>query len=146
LATCVGAGHYRPKDFDYDPQAGTCVCPAGRRLYQNGAKCHHNSQIGTKFQEALRDCLPCTLREKCLRKPDITKIRQVCFFRGKAAGGKVSYTAIMKRAIDSERGRQLYGRRFATVEPVLDEAATRRKYPSRSHELLCTNTPSLVRE
>ena len=112
------AGHYRPKDFDYDPQAGTCICPAGRRLYQNGANCHHNGQIGTQFQGALRDCLPCTLREKCLRKPDITKARQVMFFRGKADKTAVNYSEIMRRAIDSERGRQLYGKRFATVEPV----------------------------
>jgi hypothetical protein len=53
-----------------------------------------------------------------LRKPETTKTRQVCFFRGKAPGGKTSYTDLMKQAIDSERGRVLYGRRFATVEPV----------------------------
>ena len=29
-----------------------------------------------------------------------------------------SYTDIMRRAIDSPQGRALYGRRFATVEPV----------------------------
>jgi len=112
------AGHYRPKDFDYDADAGTCVCPAGRPLYQNGANCNHNGHLAVKFQGALRDCGPCTLRDKCLRKPDITQTRQVCFFRGKAPGGKTSHTEIMKQAIDSERGRQLYGRRFATVEPV----------------------------
>ncbi len=44
--------------------------------------------------------------------------QQVCFFRGKVPGGAASYTDLMKRAIDSERGRALYGRRFATVEPV----------------------------
>jgi hypothetical protein len=32
--------------------------------------------------------------------------------------GTVSYIERMKRAIDSERGRALYGGRFATVEPV----------------------------
>ena len=32
------ARHYRPEDFDYDPAAGTCVCPAGKSLYRNGAK------------------------------------------------------------------------------------------------------------
>ncbi len=112
------AGHYRPKDFDYDADAGTCVCPAGKALYQNGANCNHNGHLAVKFQGALRDCLPCTQRDKCLRKPQTTKTRQVCFFRGKAPGGAASYTDIMKRAIDSERGRALYGRRFATVEPV----------------------------
>lgn len=112
------AGHYRPKDFDYDADAGTCVCPAGKSLYQNGANCNHNGHLAVKFQGALRDCLPCAQRDKCLRKPDKTPARQVCFFRGRASGGKVSHTEIMKRAIDSERGRALYGGRFATVEPV----------------------------
>ena len=112
------AGHYRPKDFDYDADAGTCRCPAGRLLYQNGSNCNHNGHLAVKFQGALRDCGPCTLRDKCLRKPETTKTRQVSFFYGKTPGGKVSYIERMKRAIDSERGRALYGGRFATVEPV----------------------------
>lgn len=71
-----------------------------------------------KFQGAQRDCVPCPQRERCLRTPEKTRTRQVCFFRGKADPTKVSYTEIMRRAIDSERGRPLYGQRFATVEPV----------------------------
>jgi hypothetical protein len=90
----------------------------GKLLYQNGSNCNHNGHLAVKFQGALRDCGPCTQRDKCLRKPDITPTRQVSFFYGKAPGDKTSYTDIMKRAIDSERGRALYGRRFATVEPV----------------------------
>lgn len=113
-----GAGHYRPRDFDYDPKAGTCVCPAGKSLYQNGANCNHDGHLAVKFQGALRDCGPCTLRANCLRKPDTTKTRQVSFLRGKASGTTPSYSDLMKRAIDSERGRALYGGRFATVEPV----------------------------
>jgi transposase len=112
------AGRYRPADFDYDPEAGTCVCPAGKVLYQNGSNCIHNGFIAVKFQGAQRDCVPCTHREKCLRTPDKTKTRQVCFFRGKADPSAVNYSAIMKKAIDSPAGRALYGRRFATVEPV----------------------------
>jgi len=112
------AGHYRPKDFDYDPEAGTCRCPAGKFLYQNGANCNHNGHLAVKFQGALRDCGSCALRDQCLRKPETTKTRQVSFFYGKTPGGKVSYIELMKRAIDSERGRALYGGRFATVEPV----------------------------
>ena len=30
------AALYRPQDFDYDPDAGTCFCPAGKQLYSNG--------------------------------------------------------------------------------------------------------------
>ena len=112
------SGRYRPKDFSYDPEAGTCVCPAGKHLYQNGANCIHGAMIGTKFQGAQRDCVPCDHRARCLRTPDKTPTRQVMFFRGKADPTKVNYSEIMKRAIDSEQGRTLYGRRFATVEPV----------------------------
>ncbi len=112
-----GAKHYRPKDFDHDPEAGTCICPAGKQLYQNGSNCNHKGLIGTKFQGALRDCVPCELRDKCLRTPEKTKARQVMFFRGKA-DKTLSASERMKQAIDSERGRALYGRRFATVEPV----------------------------
>ena len=113
-----GAKYYRPKDFDYDPQSGTCICPAGKALYQNGANCNHKGLIGTKFQGALRDCLPCDLRKKCLRTPEKTRTRQVCFFRGKADPTALSASDRMRQAIDSERGRQLYAERFAVVEPV----------------------------
>ena len=112
------AGLYRPEDFDYDRQAGTCICPAGKVLYQNGAGCIHNGYIAAKFQGAQRDCIPCTERDKCLRTPEKTKTRQVCFFRGKADPTAENYSDIMKRAIDSPEGKALYGRRFATVEPV----------------------------
>lgn len=112
------SGRYRPADFDYDPEAGTCICPAGKALYQNGSNCIHNGFIAVKFQGAQRDCLPCTQRDQCLRTPDKTKTRQVCFFRGKADSTKVNYSEIMKKAIDSPEGKALYGRRFATVEPV----------------------------
>jgi transposase len=112
------AGHYRPEDFIYDPAAGTCLCPAGKSLYRNGANCLHNGYLAVKFQGALRDCVPCTHRDRCLRTPERTKTRQVCFFRGKATDTPPSCTDIMRRAIDSPQGRVLYGRRFATVEPV----------------------------
>lgn len=112
-----GAKHYRPRDFDYDPETGTCLCPAGKQLYQNGSNCNHKGLIGTKFQGALRDCVPCAQRANCLHTPEKTKTRQVMFFRGKVAQTP-SASDRMRQAIDSERGRQLYGGRFATVEPV----------------------------
>jgi hypothetical protein len=109
---------YKPTDFAYDQHTGTCICPAGKHLYQNGSNCLHNGYLSTKFSGTMRDCVPCDQRTKCLRTPDKTKVRQVSFFRGKAGSTKVSYTDLMKHAIDSEEGRRLYGLRFATVEPV----------------------------
>ncbi len=109
---------YQPRDFDYDAEEKTCICPAGKHLYQNGANCVHNGLVGVKFQGAQRDCVPCSLRDKCLRTPEKTKTRQVMFFRGKAQDAPENYTDQMKRKIDSPEGRILYGQRFATVEPV----------------------------
>jgi hypothetical protein len=110
------AARYRPKDFDYDPQAGTCTCPAGKQLYGNGSGCTINGYAAVKFQGAQRDCMPCTHRDRCLLTPQKTKVRQVAFFQGKKDG--VSYTDKMKARIDSPEGRAQYGQRFATVEPV----------------------------
>ena len=112
------AKHYQPRDFDFDPASNTCTCPAGKQLYGNGQNCNHNGFIAIKFQGAKQDCLPCTHRDKCLRKPDKTPARQVSFFRGKAEDKKQSFTERMKARIDSEEGRAQYARRFATVEPV----------------------------
>ena len=111
------AARYQPRDFDYDPQAGTCFCPAGKQLYGNGSGCTINGFAAVKFQGAQRNCLPCTHRDRCLLTPHKTKARQVAFFQGKADGHE-SHTDKMKRRIDSPEGRNQYGRRFATVEPV----------------------------
>ena len=110
------AARYQPKDFDYDPLTGTCICPAGKQLYGNGSGCTINGYVAVKFQGAQRDCMPCMHRDRCLLTPQKTKVRQVAFFQGKKDG--VSYTDKMKARIDSPAGRIQYGQRFATVEPV----------------------------
>jgi len=110
------AARYQPRDFDYDPQAGTCTCPEGKKLYGDGSGCTINGYAAVRFKGAQRDCEPCAQRKRCLLKPDKSKVRQVSFFKGKRSG--VSYTDKMKARIDSPEGRIQYGQRFATVEPV----------------------------
>ena len=70
-----------------------------------------------KFTGANRVCGPCPLRDQCLRHPQRTPVRQVVFFTGKNRQPNI-HTERMKRKLDSEEGRRLYGQRFATVEPV----------------------------
>lgn len=53
------AARYQPKDFDYDPEAQTCFCPAGKELYGNGSDCTINGYVAVKFRGAQRDCVPC---------------------------------------------------------------------------------------
>jgi transposase len=108
---------FQPADFTFDPQRGTCICPAGKKLYSTGSACMTNGRKHHKFQGAKRDCLPCQLREQCLRYPQRTQTRQVAFF-DKGQSSPLRYTEIMKHAIDSDRGRKLYGQRIAIVEPV----------------------------
>ena len=112
------APRYTPADFDYDPVAGTCHCPAGRSLYRHGQQCRINGREAVRFQGAKRDCQPCALRERCLRKPDKTSTRQVAFFNDKPLTRGQQLAARMRERIDSEAGRERYAQRFATVEPV----------------------------
>jgi hypothetical protein len=92
--TAATSGKFQPGDFHYDATTQTCTCPAGKR-----------------------DCVPCQLREKCLRTPDKTPVRQVAFFY-KQQASPLKHTELMKQRIDSPEGRQRYGQRFSTVEPV----------------------------
>jgi len=111
------AGKFKPSDFAYDPKSNSCLCPAGKKLYSTGSHCTTKGRQHHKFQGAKRDCLPCQLREQCLRHPGRTPTRQVAFFE-KNQNSPLQFTERMKAAIDSDRGRALYGRRIATVEPV----------------------------
>ena len=108
---------FSPKDFAYDEESQTCICPAGEFLYQNGSRVVIQGREAVKFTGAKRVCGPCPLRDQCLRHPERTPVRQVVFFTGIVHKAE-SHTQTMKRKIDSEEGRRRYGQRFATVEPV----------------------------
>jgi hypothetical protein len=71
-----------------------------------------------KFTGAKRVCVPCELRNQCLRHPQRTPVRQVVFFTGRTVGLAETYTAKMKRKIDTEHGRYKYSRRLPIVDPV----------------------------
>ena len=103
---------FQPKDFSYDVQANTCICPAGKSLYSNGNHCTVNGRTHHKFQGSHSACGPCDLRH-----PDKTPTRQVSFFH-KQQASPLPHTERMKQAIDSPEGRRRYGQRMATVEPV----------------------------
>ena len=91
------------------------ICPAGQRLYRNGKDCTVSSNTAIKFRAPQSACANCTLRSQCLRKPDTTKGRQLAVLTRKQTQ---THTERMRQRIDSEQGRERYGQRFATVEPV----------------------------
>jgi transposase len=109
---------FGPKDFHPAQDLSHCICPAGKRLYRNGQHRDLNGFQAVHFTGAKRDCSACALRTQCLRKPDITVVRQVAVFVGRTPGKPERALERMKRKIDTEQGKQMIGRRFATVEPV----------------------------
>lgn len=114
---------FTPKDFTYDADARTCVCPAGKSLFRTGGNRVTNGYVGAFFRGAKRDCGPCAVRAQCLRTPQTTPVRNVAFFHGRvptdpAATPTETHTTRMQQRLDTPAGRAQYGRRFATVEPV----------------------------
>jgi transposase len=108
---------FRPSDFMVDEQTNSCICPAGQKMYSSGSCCKINGRIAHKFKGTKASCGSCELRAQCLRHPQRTEIRQVAIFAKGQPGAHVA-TELMKRAIDSARGRSIYSQRIATVEPV----------------------------
>lgn len=108
---------FKPADFVLAEDHSHCLCPAGKRLYGNGSNCTIGGRIARKFSGAKQDCVPCDKRKACLRTPDKTQVRQVAFLQGKRDSSP-SVLEQMKARIDSDRGKEMITRRFATVEPV----------------------------
>lgn len=102
-------------DFAVAEDQSHAICPAGKKLHRNGGDCTIGGYAAIKFRAPASACRDCPLRTKCLRKPDTTPSRQVAVLKRKHTA---THTQAMRARIDSALGRQQYGRRFATVEPV----------------------------
>jgi transposase len=114
-----GSSHtFLTKDFKFSEDLSYCICPAGRRLYRNGAAIYSKGLHSVRFRGPQSSCLPCHLRANCLRNPQGQGTRQVSYFTGRTDGATVNYTQRMKTKIDSEQGRSIYSKRIGTVEPV----------------------------
>jgi hypothetical protein len=102
-------------DFIIAPDQSYATCPAGKRLHRNGKDCTIGGYAAIKFRAPDTACKDCPLRSQCLRKPHTTPSRQVAVLTRKTTP---THSQRMRERIDSARGREQYGRRFATVEPV----------------------------
>jgi transposase len=108
---------YRPEHFRFHGDH-TATCPAGRTLTSNGSLYTHTSGARVQqFKARDEDCRGCALRHRCLKNPATGKGRTVSLF-GRALVDDNDPSQRMRTAIDSPRGRALYSRRIATVEPV----------------------------
>jgi len=104
-------------DFFFPADLSYCLCPAGKRLYRSGGNVVKKNFTATQFKGRKTDCVPCSLRSKCLRYPERTDFRQVAYFHGRSEQGKNTFSEKMRRKIDSVAGRTIYGMRLAIGEP-----------------------------
>jgi len=104
-------------DFFFPADLSYCFCPAGKRLYRSGGNIRKKNFTATQFKGRKTDCVPCSLRSKCLRHPERTECRQVAYFHGRSEQGKNIFSEKMRRKIDSIAGRTIYGKRLAIGEP-----------------------------
>jgi len=111
------SGLYRAKDFTLSEDKRFCICPAGKRLYRNGGNVILDRNRAIKFRSRKTDCRVCKVRERCLRNPETSEVRQVCFIQGRMANIAETFTEKMRQKIDSIKGRLIYNRRLGTAEP-----------------------------
>ncbi len=117
---------FLPRDFIFDSKQGTCVCPAKQSLKLNSANAIISGRKATVFKGATETCQACPLRSQCLRKPDVTAVRQVAFFEGSVVSKLPNpHCRAMREKIDSPEGRAIYANRMGLIEPVFGHVQQR---------------------
>jgi len=109
-------------EFRIDPITKTCICPAGENLWlKREGLDKYNGHHKLYFEGGLSKCRVCKLKEKCMQNPESADDRkghgrQVSFIMDDK--NKNPYTDWMKKRIDSDKGKAIYGHRMSVVEPV----------------------------
>lgn len=121
---------YRPRskkfsfaDYKFDREKNQFICPNGKRLKRHIKPKLHKGKILRVYVSNENDCKCCKLRAKCLRYKD-AKHRYLSYYAD-ASGENISYAMIKK--IDSQKGRKIYPRRIAIVEPVFANIRTQKR-------------------
>ena len=104
--------------FDYDLEKKTCRCPAGKAMWLRCERARVKNYVFMQFQAHTADCEACPERSKCLRNETQKTPRLVNIRLQQAEESKNSAIERMKRKIDSDLGRYIYGFRLGIVEPV----------------------------
>ncbi|WP_245820129.1 transposase [Thalassolituus maritimus] len=124
--TKVGVKQVIPSsEFKLNQKNKTCICPAGNLMWLKDEATKRNGDKKFAFEGRLTDCRSCPLKYDCMRNPDSPNDRsghgrQVSFTINK---GK-SATEWMKKRVDSQFGKKVYGHRMSVVEPVFGNIGT----------------------
>ncbi len=117
---------FQPRDFSFDPDGRSCVCPAGQALKLSSANATISGRKAIVFEGTRATCSVCPLRSQCLRKPDVTPTRQVAFFHGVVESKLPNpHCRAMRKKMDSDHGRMIYAQRMGIIEPVFGHTQQR---------------------
>lgn len=122
--------YFAPGEFDYNPVAGTCRCPAGKMMWKRFEAERDGKQYIT-FTGHLNDCRDCPLQSRCMRRPPKEVGRQVSLLKFQDTNANAIER--MKAKIDSRSGRHIYEQRLGVVEPVFGNINTTKRLNRFSH-------------
>ena len=117
---------YNPKrktfswqDFHYYHEVGKYKCPNGKFINRQSLNHKVRNKVYYYYRAKEADCRECLLRSKCLsqKKGKARALLIPLGYIGKKAK-PLSLSQKMKEKIDTEQGKVIYSKRFATVEPV----------------------------
>jgi hypothetical protein len=126
------AKYFTSSDFNYNADAQTCECPAGKQLWHSYTYTTNEVPYVT-YLGYLKDCGICPLQQECMRKPPKQCGRRVSFRTGVQSVGSTTVIDKMKTKIDSDHDRHIYSRRLRTVEPVFGNINTTKRLRRFSH-------------
>jgi hypothetical protein len=110
------ARKFTKDDFKFSKRKNTFICPEGRELMLATPRAEMFGVKGRKYVSRIEDCHGCKSRKVCIGRPN-TK-RCTFFISNDKFNGKVSLVELMKRKIDSKRGKNAYSKRMGLIEPV----------------------------
>ena len=116
---------FSPEDFRYDEVVDEYECPMGKRLKLNTKKAKANGIVYRRYHADPRDCEMCTVRQGCIGKKGGSGKRKILMIPITLESR--NYSKEMAAKIDAERGRKLYPRRVAIVEPVFANIRTQKR-------------------
>jgi transposase len=116
---------FSSEDFTYDEAADEYECPMGKRLKLNTKKAKARGIFYRRYHADPRDCEMCSVRQGCIKKRGTAGKRKILMIAIESENR--SYSKEMAAKIDTERGRKLYPRRVAIVEPVFANIHTQKR-------------------
>ena len=114
-------------EFKLNKRNKTCVCPEGNEMWLHTESIDDYGKMKLAFEGKLTDCRKCARKNQCMRNPSSANTReghsrQVSF----TVNTSKSPTAWMQKRVDSRYGKQVYGHRMSTVEPVFANIGTQK--------------------